>query len=86
MGGQFSFCRNCIFSENLANQGGAGIYLKDVNATFSSCSFVDNDAGSSGSGGAVYLEDSNVSFNPPFPIHDAGYQGGAIRWRIPRDR
>ena len=72
---------NCIFNTNLAYQGGAGIYLKDANATFVSCVFIDNDAGSSGSGGAAYLEDSNVSFQSSlFQTNDSGYQGGAIRW------
>ena len=72
---------NCIFNTNLAYQGGAGIYLKDANATFVSCVFTDNDAGSTGSGGAAYLEDSNVSFQYcSFESNDAGFEAGAIRW------
>ena len=67
---------NCIFSDNLAYQGGAGIYLKDANATFISCNFSNNDAGSTGSGGAAYLEDSNVSFQYLFLLFQRRWISG----------
>jgi len=45
--------RNCVFTNNLSHQGGSAIYLKEANATFQFCTFSENDAGSSGSGGRL---------------------------------
>ncbi|SVE04711.1 uncharacterized protein METZ01_LOCUS457565, partial [marine metagenome] len=44
--------RNCTFSTNYANQKGGAVFLNDVNATFTSCTFSANTTGSTGSGGA----------------------------------
>jgi formylglycine-generating enzyme required for sulfatase activity len=72
---------NCTFSNNIAKQGGAAIYLKDSNATISACTFTDNSANSIGSGGALLIEDSNISISySSFQNNMSAYEGGAIRF------
>ena len=72
---------NCTFTSNFAYQGGAGIYLKDVNASIINCVFLDNQSDSTGKGGAAYLEDSNVSLQAcSFSSNTSGLEAGAILW------
>ena len=71
---------NCTFS-NIAKQGGAGIYLKDSITFISGCTFADNSANSIGSGGALLIEDSNLSITSSlFSNNLSAYEGGAIKW------
>ena len=71
---------DCNFSFNNSYQGGSGMYLKDVNATFINCEFYSNTTESFGVGGAAYLLDSNVSFaGTNFFVNSSHLEGGAIK-------
>ena len=71
---------DCNFSNNISYQGGAGVYLKEVNASFLNCVFSTNTTSSTGSGGGAFLKDSNVSFqNTIFLGNEADFNGGAIK-------
>ena len=69
---------NCIFSDNLAYQGGAGIYLKDANATFISCNFSTTMPDPPVPG---VFKDSNVSFQFCSFYSNDMVSGGWIRWK-----
>ena len=59
-GSNFSV-HDCNFSFNSSYQGGAGAYLIDTQCFFVDC-YILSLLRATGSGAAVYFEDSNVSF------------------------
>lgn len=72
--------RNCKFANNWALQGGGGVWLKEVNATFENCVFDGSGTGATGSGGAIWAIDSNISLlSCQFTQNQAAYWGGAVR-------
>ncbi len=75
--------RNCTIKDNNADRGG-GVYALDSTITFDACAFSANSsnywAGTSGDGGAVYLENSDGSstFTRCTFDDNFGTDGGAI--------
>lgn len=79
----FLIVRNCTIKNNNADRGG-GVYALYSTITFDACTFSSNSsnywAGTSGDGGAVYLENSEGSstFNCCTFDDNFGTDGGAI--------
>ena len=72
--------RNCVLRNNWAFQGGGAVWLSDTNASFLDCNFSFNATGGTGSAGAVWAVDSNLTIQSSFLYANyASYWGGALR-------
>ena len=81
MGGKCCFftIRNCEFKNNWAFQEEVESGCK-VNGTFDNCQFTSNKTGGTGSGGAIWSDDSNLTLRScAFVSNKSRLLGGALR-------
>ncbi|MDR2708779.1 MAG: hypothetical protein LBC07_02250, partial [Elusimicrobiota bacterium] len=77
----FAAFSTLVFSNNSAMQGGAFYLINSFSSfTYSSISFIGHNIGTSGSGGALYLENSTITFDTgnTFFSNNFSASGGAI--------